>query len=115
MGDRWFIRVLKFHLSGPGYYGWGIWIEVAKTVFDRYLKLYEVDASSEARHPGRIANRLDAYVHSLGESVTIQFGASNDRPTVHFPPGSQSDLAAEQAQGMSTARYHEILQETNTE
>jgi hypothetical protein len=111
MGDRWFIRcLLKIpFIERAGYYGWGIWVEVEKAVFDRYLELWEVDASSEAPYASTIANRLDAYNRSIGEPVLIQFGPSKDRPTAYFPAASDCDLAVEQSRGMSMARYHEIV------
>jgi len=115
MGDRWFIRcLLKIpFVDQPGYYGWGIWVEVAQSVFDRYLELYEVDATSEPLHSGTIANRIDGYAQTIGEPVLIQFDIAKDRPTVQFPAESRCILSAEQTHGISAARYHEILHSNN--
>ena len=110
-GDRLFIRCL---LPVPfteteGYFGWGVWVEVDETVFRRYLDLFDADGSSEPRHVGRLANALSVYPGTLGAMVQIQFGAGRDRPSVYFPLEDSSRLAAEQKQGIDSARYHEML------
>jgi hypothetical protein len=44
-GDRFFIRSLMKTpiLGADDYFGWGIWVEVEKASFDRYLALYDKD------------------------------------------------------------------------
>ena len=110
-GDRHFIRCL---LPVPfteidGYFGWGVWVEVDETVFRRYLDLFDADGSSEPRHTGRLANALPVYPGMLGAKVSIQFGTSKDRPSVHLPAEDSSRLATEQRQGIDSTRHHEIL------
>ena len=91
------------------YFGWGCWAEVERTVFDRYLALYEADGSEEPRHSGTIANDLPAYPNMLGAPVSIQFRQSDKRPSLHLLPDDQSQLASEQRSGIDSRRHHEIL------
>lgn len=110
-GERHFIRcLLAVPFVGSGdYFGWGLWVEVARSVFERYVTLYDEDASAEPPYTGTIANRPPLYADALGADVWIQFGSSKERATIHFPQGAPSTLAAEQRQGIDAARYHEIL------
>lgn len=108
---RYFIRcVLPVPLTDrPGYFGWGIWVEVDRPVFERYLSLYEADGSGEPQYAGKLANVLPPYDEPLGADVLIQFGASTKRPWVHFPSGANSELALEQRRGIDSVRHHAIL------
>jgi ribosomal protein L34E len=49
LGERYFIRgVLHVPFSeAEGDFGWGVWAEVEWPVFERYLKLYDEDGSTE--------------------------------------------------------------------
>jgi hypothetical protein len=110
-GDRRFIRcILLVPLIGStNSFGWGIWVETTRSVSDRYVALYQEDATAEPPHAGTIANRIPPYSDALGAAVLIRFGLPNDRPVVEFPPGARSTLAQEQRQGIDTARHHEVL------
>jgi hypothetical protein len=111
---RYFIRcilVLPFTETG-GDFAWGVWAEIAWPIFERYLSLYETDASAEPRHPGKLANALPTYDATLGLDVLLQFGRSKDRPAIHLPATDQSQLAREQRHGIDAARYHDILDAT---
>jgi hypothetical protein len=110
-GERHFIRGL---LSVPlpdiaSDFGWGVWAEVDAAVFQRYLDLYDADGSSEPLHSGTLANSLPGYVSSLHAPVSIQFLDSTQRPLFRLPERDRSTLAIEQRTGMSSARYHQIL------
>ncbi len=111
-GDRYFIRcLLKVpFVSSDDYFGWGLWVETARSVYERYVALFHKDGSSEPPYKGAIANRLPLYADALGAEVLIQFGPSKERPTICFPAGATSTLAAEQRQGIDAARHHEILE-----
>ncbi|MGO8919871.1 MAG: DUF2199 domain-containing protein [Stellaceae bacterium] len=108
---RYFIRcVLPVpFVDRTGYFGWGIWVEVDRRVFERYLSLYEADGSGEPRYAGKLANVLPRYDEPLGADVLVQFGASTKRPSVHFPSEANSELALEQKHGIDTVRHHAIL------
>jgi hypothetical protein len=110
-GERYFIRCILYvpFTETDGEFGWGIWVEVERSVFDRYLFLYEVDGSGEPRHPGKLANALPSYDNTLGLDVFIQFGEPELRPSVHLPSDDESQLAREQRHGIDGSRYHEIL------
>ncbi|HEX7969931.1 MAG TPA: DUF2199 domain-containing protein [Stellaceae bacterium] len=111
-GDRYFIRCLLAvpFVGADDYFGWGLWVETARSVFERYVALYNQDASAEPPYTATIANRPPLYADALGAEVLIQFGPSKERPTIYFPPGASSTLAAEQRQGIDPARYHEVLE-----
>lgn len=116
LGDRFFIRcILQLPFAqnvavDAVDFGWGIWVEVAQPVFDRYLALYSEDGSVEPPLPGKIANTIPGYGdQTLGIDVLIQFRDKTERPSVHFPPAANCQLAAEQLNGIDAARYHEIL------
>lgn len=109
--DRQFIRCVLYvpFTESTGAFGWGVWIEVDRSVFERYLALYESDGSGEPRYPGKLANVLPPYDEALGANVFVEFGDSTQRPSVHLPPGADSRLALEQRHGIDSLRYHEIL------
>jgi hypothetical protein len=111
-GERHFIRCLLAvpFVGSDDYFGWGLWVEIASSVFERYVALYDKDGSTESPYAGTIANRPPLYADALAADVLVQFGPSKERPTIHFPPGAPSTLAAEQRRGIDVARYHEVLQ-----
>jgi hypothetical protein len=111
LDERYFIRCL---LEVPftdqhGYYGWGAWAEVTLPVFMKYLDLYDKDGTGEPRLEGALANDLPTYGKTLGLPVLLQFQTPDRRPTLHFAADAQHPLAREAAQGISYARFHEIL------
>ena len=111
MGNEYFIRCLLPipFASREGHFGWGVWVSVAWPVFERYLQIYEIDASDEPIAQGKLANELAAYNAPANVPVVLKFGPATQRPVVHFPAGANHDIAAEQHSGISDARYHEIL------
>lgn len=111
MGDRFFIRCLlpvPFAGSESDYYGWGVWAEVDREVFLRYVQLYDVDASGEPPATGTLANSVPLYGDADRAQVTIHFGSQNDRPTLTFEELSNS-LAHDQRHGLSQEKFHDIL------
>jgi hypothetical protein len=111
LGNRFFIRcVLKLPFNDqPGYYGWGVWVEVAEPDFYRYVELYDKDGSGEPSIPGSIANAMPGYPDTLGLPVLVQFQSSSSRPLVLVTPKSDHTLSVEQATGIGSQRYHQIL------
>jgi hypothetical protein len=108
--DRYFIRsLLRVPLTGDDYFGWGVWVEVDRSIFARYVSLFAADGSAEPRYNGKLANDLPGYGGTLGANIIIQFGDRTSRPSVYLLPDDQSLLAIEQRHGMTESRYHEIL------
>jgi hypothetical protein len=109
--ERRFIRCILFvpFSEASGEFGWGAWAEVERPIFERYLQFYDKDGSMEPASVGFLANALPPYQHSLGAAVDIQFGNASQRPSLHLPIGDKSRIAAEQRDGISEVRYHEIL------
>jgi hypothetical protein len=116
LGDRFFIRcVVKLPFNEqPGYYGWGVWVELPESSFYRYDELYDEDGSGEPVVSGQIANEIPAYPSTLGLPVTVQFQDSTSRPTVNVPATSNHPLAAQQSNGVDHQQYHAILVSTGS-
>jgi hypothetical protein len=94
----------------PGFFGWGVWAEVAWPTFQRYLELAEQDAPpDEPQHRGRIANQVPFDELSTDAEVLVQFGPKTRRPALHFAEGSTHFLATHQKQGYNPYDYHLIL------
>jgi len=95
--------------DASGYYGWGVWAEVEWPVFERYLAIYEDDATDEPEAKGLLANNIKEYGGTLGLPVQIRFGISSQRPKLAFEQSESHALAREIQAGMSAFRYHQIL------
>lgn len=109
-GDLNFIRcVLDMPFKdAPGSFGWGVWAEVDRSTFERYLELYDADGSTEPASEGTLANSIPACSGSLGQPVVIQFQDASKRPSLQLKY-DESQLALEQRTGIDQARYHQIL------
>ena len=109
-GERYFIRALLAlpFLEREGYFGWGLWVEVDWLVFERYLALYDEDATAERPYPALVANQPEGYDQVVGARASIQFGTATQRPTIVMPLDSGHQLAIDAA-GISSKRYHQIL------
>lgn len=111
-GERYFIRAL---LELPfrdrdGYFGWGLWVEVERPVFERYLALYDEDATAEPPHPASMANRPEGYEPVTGIPASVQFGIASQRPKIVLSTNSEHQLAIDAALGIASDRYHRILE-----
>jgi hypothetical protein len=111
MDGRFFVRgVLKVPFQSlDGYYGWGVWAEIAEMDFNRYLEIYSADGSQEPPVAGKLANDICHYGNTLGMPVSVQFGNATSRPAFSASLESGHRLAQEQLNGMSNEHYHEIL------
>ena len=114
LGSRFFIRCILFvpFTERAGKFGWGVWVEVPESVFQRYREVYDHDARGEPEATGSLANNVPAYSQVVGSPVLLRFGTSTERPSVWFPPGASHPFAREQRGGISEARYHEVLVST---
>ena len=109
-GNRYFARcLLKLPFKEqPGYYGWGIWVELSERDFYRYVEIYDEDGSDEPPVPGTIANAIPGYPSTSNLPVVVQFQDSTSRPTVSVPE-NRHPIARDQCCGIDHHRYHEIL------
>jgi hypothetical protein len=96
-------------LDQPGYYGWGAWAEVEWPSFEKYLEFYDKDGTGEVPLRGRLANNFPTYGGTLGLELLVQFRIASQRPAIIFPEHANHLLAAEVRNGMSYARFHEVL------
>jgi hypothetical protein len=93
---------------------WGWWAEVESDTFQRYLKLYRIDGTSEPPVAGRLANSPPGFPPALGHPLSIHFRGPAVRP--HFTLArSEHPLSIEQHTGITGARFHEILQTCGVE
>jgi hypothetical protein len=108
---RFFIRGVLYIplLERDEHFGWGIWAEIDRADFIRYLKLFNVDASNEAPINGALANAIPGYRDALNERLLVKFGNSSNRPEFHLDPLSKSTLAKDQHTGIDDKRYHDML------
>lgn len=111
MGDDYFIRCLLEipFADQPGYYGWGVWAQVEKDDFRKYLEFYDKDGSDELPIPGALANALPTYGTTLGVPVLVRFRTPDQRPGIGFSADTDHPLASEARSGMSCGRFHEVL------
>lgn len=110
---RFFIRcvaVVPF-IHTDGYFGWGLWAEVSKRDFFRYIDDHPKKGERLKPFPGRIANALPGYPNLSGKVVELRPGPTEQRPTLYFPSNSRHLLAREQRTGVGAARHHEMLHE----
>jgi hypothetical protein len=111
MDGRYFIRgVLYVPLTERNdEFGWGVWAEVERSVFIRYLEVFESDASNEPPELGFLANAIPGYDDAKNECLSIRFGRSDQRPTFFAQPDSRSSLARDQRLGLDDEGYHAML------
>ena len=115
LGERFFIRctlALPF-TEQPGYYAWGVWVEITEPDFWRYIELYEKDGRTEPVIAGSIANSIPGYLSTAGLAIEVQLQDEKSRPSVRVVDGAHP-LAMEQREGISNQRYHDILVSTGT-
>lgn len=112
-GQRFFIRgvvlVALRHVSDD--FGWGLWFEVTRKDFLRYVDAREAGQVPSAPLPGRIANALPGYRTLLGKSVEGRAQVAPERPRLWFAPSSRHRLAVEQRAGVDLKRHLEMLHE----
>lgn len=87
----------------------GIWVEVSESDFHRYRELFSVNAASEPRFPGVIANAAKGFADVLGAWVSVQLGSETQRPTFWFPPKSECSLGRLQQAGITLEEIHALL------
>ncbi len=110
-GERHFIRgVLQVPFTDlEGGFGWGIWAEVDRDTFSRYLEIFDSDGRAEPPEKGTIANAMRPYDDAVGREVTIQFQESTKRPEFFMAFEDHCLLAIEQRAGIDLVRYHAIM------
>lgn len=113
LGERFFIRcilALPF-TEQPGYYAWGVWVELRESDFWRYIELYDKDGREEPAIPGAIANAVPGYASTVGLPIQVQLQDEKSRPSVRVADAGHP-LSVEQLAGISNQRYHDILAST---
>ena len=111
MDDLHFIRCLLEipFTDQPGYYGWGVWVQIEGKDLRKYLEFYDKDGTAEPPISGTLANELPTYGSTLGMPLLVQFRTASERPAIEFADGNAHPLAREAKIGMSYGRFHEVL------
>ena len=100
---RYFVRgVMPFALRGQGRdYSLGVWVEIARSSFDRILELWDLEnQSAEPSFAGRLANVIPFHENTLGLPVTVQLTGPRTRPQFFLCPSTHR-LYLEQLHGIS--------------
>ena len=108
--ERHFIRTILFiPLSGKSTrWGIGLWVEVSRHDFNRYLEVFDYDASGEKPFSGLISNHLTIFPKAFGSRVMVQPGPSSQRPTLQ-PSDRYSELGKVQHRGLTDQQLHDLL------
>lgn len=91
-------------------FGWGIWVEVSRSIHDAYVKAFNSDAPEPTLCEGVLVNAIPGYSETSGLAVNVQFNGKDARPTFAFQAGEAHGLAHEQLKGISQKRQHDILE-----
>lgn len=92
-------------------FGWGVWAEVSREIFFRYLDMYDQDGSNESPAAGILANALPNYP-AMEYPLEIHFGPPDKRPTFNLTP-TNSELYREQMEGLPVRKWHSIVDHYN--
>ncbi len=109
-GNRWFIRcVLPVPFTHTeGFFGWGIWVEVAQAHHDAYIAHFYEGAALVAPFEGQLANHLRAFNRVRGLAVRVEL-SDEHRPFAYLSSTSRHPLALEQRRGIDAARHHALV------
>lgn len=108
-GERFFLRAIALvpvHDSREPF-GWGLWAEVSREQFDRYVEAFN-DDTTLADLSATIANSPPMLPPLEGHAVTVTFHGGTARPTLTLA-ASEHVLFTEQQQGISAARLHQLI------
>ena len=89
-------------------FGIGFWAEVNRDVAIWYADHYAEDNTAAPQSKGRLANSFAAMGRTLDLPVIVSWGDKTSRPTFSVEDGG-SRLYAEQRDGITMARVHELL------
>ena len=109
--EHHFIRgVVYVPLVGeePLNFGWGLWAEVDRAVYLRYVQLLHVDASHEPPASGLLANTPVGYESLAQQPALLRFATPAERPSLCLLPSGHR-LYREQCAGIDSERLHEII------
>ncbi len=109
-GDRYFVRaLLELPIAGgPGYFGYGAWIEVSEPDFAALSELWDdVDGWRSDPVAGTLANELSPYAFTEGLSLQIRLRDVELLPLVELEDGAH-ELVRAQRYGISPHRAHQL-------
>ena len=111
MDGRYFIRgiLLIPFVQRDADFAWGVWAELERSAFERYVEIYDADASDEPPVGATLANAIPGFPDAARERVLVIWGQSGDRPEFVLEKHSESSLAEAQRCGIDEQRYHELL------
>jgi hypothetical protein len=108
---RWYLRgLLEVPIRcEPWRFGWGVWAEVSEQVMAVHAAHHRDGNPQTAAELGTMANAIPAYPDAFDLPLEISFGNADMRPLFTCAQRSEHLLAVEQREGITEARYHEIL------
>jgi hypothetical protein len=109
---RFFVRgLLQIPVHGHEPFGWGIWAEMGKPDFIRYVELYNSHTqANEAPLHGRIATLIPAYpAPTIGIPVAVELTGPTTRPIFLIDPAVNHPLAEEQRSGVLVDRLSDFF------
>lgn len=112
-GEHFFIRALVQLpvVDGDGPFEWGVWVSLSRESFDRASELWHVEGrESEPPSFGWLSTELTAYEPTtLNLPTLVHTRPVGLRPIVEVEQTGHP-LAVEQADGITTARVHELAE-----
>jgi hypothetical protein len=109
--DRFYIRgfVEIPRTDSRNTFAFGMWAEVPRRQFERYVELYSDDRQAEeSPFDGRLANELSGYSTTTGLKVLIHLVSPTSRPKFQLVD-KRHQLGREQLRGIDSKRVMEIL------
>jgi hypothetical protein len=102
--ERYFVRgLIEMPIRNGGYFGYGVWIEVAEDDCFRLIDFWHDGPTGES-FSGRLANELDTYPGSRG--LRVSFETREQLPAVQIEDDHL--LASEQRAGISERRADDL-------
>ena len=108
-GQRFFVRaLLPLQVSGrANAYNVGVWVEVARVVFERIYELWDnPDQSSEPSFAATLANDIPTHPQTVGLRAQLSLTGPSTRPMIALDPAGHP-LVSEQVRGITPHRAYE--------
>lgn len=106
--DTFLIRAcLTIPVEGSQEFTHGVWVLVDEPAFRKYAT-FEGDGFAEPPFDGRLSSEIPGYPSTFLLDADVQLREASQRPAVFLKP-SGHPLSAEQKDGITMARVHELV------
>jgi hypothetical protein len=106
-----FVRgVLEIPIKGTDdVFGWGVWVSLSRTHFDRYVELFNAEPpSGEGPWFGWLSNRIPEYPDTLNLKTEVYLRPLKQRPRIRLEP-TDHPLAVHQREGIGLEELLKII------